>query len=577
MSFKKNLILPAILIAAAFFRLIWLDRIPHSVNGDELYYLLTAKSLYLTGHDISQTLTALDLFLFKYPQNSLPQAELLHFLLIPFIGPSPFTLFNSFLPTALLSIGIVYLIYIITKKLFNTQTALIAAFLSSVNPWLIFIGRSSYEMISAVFFYLIALYVLLITKKWKILLSLPFFIFAFYSYIATKLIFLPLAFIFIFYSYFFINKRQYAKQYFILFAILLIFTGFFLLQLQHNPASSRIGEINPLNSLNVAQQVNDIRKSSIANPLTPLLINKFTIICSLILNNLIAVFSPLYLAVTGDYFASLGKYGIFYPLDLLFLLIGSSWLFIHKKRLFAFLWIIILISVLPEVVQHIGKITNFTSHITLLFPFFIMITAVGVWQSITYLTQKKLNLIIFINLLIYLYSVCSFLNIYFFQMPLQDDFYNFPDRILADYISRVPDKTKKINIYTNDSLGKFKEFIFYTNALNSANAETIAASLQNQTHSLNRVTFRACSDLNKTIHKNELFIVQYQCDKNLKSQAGVQITRISDSGSVYKIYNDTTCSKYPLNKYISNITLNDLNPGSMTTQQFCQKFIIKYQ
>ena len=72
---KIGIILIAIILLAAFLRFFWLDRIPNAVSGDELTYIFTAKSMFLSGSDITHTWSPLSIFAFRYPPGEV-QAEL---------------------------------------------------------------------------------------------------------------------------------------------------------------------------------------------------------------------------------------------------------------------------------------------------------------------------------------------------------------------------------------------------------------------------------------------------------------------------------------------------------------------
>ncbi len=202
-----------IIVLAFLLRFIWLNEIPNAIGGDELTYVINAKSMFLTGTDISGTWNPLTGFIFKYPAYTLPQAELPYFLLAPFVGLMGFSLFSVRIIFVLLSVGSVYLVYLIAKALFNKNAGLASAFVMAVNPWSIYMGRTSYESTPAVFFYLLSFYMLLVLKSRKILLAIPVFFLAFYSYVGTKVSFLPFVLGVVFFSYFFVNKKKYLKEY----------------------------------------------------------------------------------------------------------------------------------------------------------------------------------------------------------------------------------------------------------------------------------------------------------------------------------------------------------------------------
>lgn len=555
---KKNLLLlAAIIILGSLLRLIWLDKVPHSVNGDELYYLLSAKSFYLTGKDLNGTTTLLDIFLFHYPKGHMVQAELPYILEMVTVGPFGFSLLAAFLPNAVVGILIIPLMYLITKKLLNEQIALVSGFLTAINPWFIFIGRTSYEMIPATFFYLCAFYILLVAKRWAILLALPVFLLAFYSYIGTKIILLPVAVIFVLYSWLIVHKKQFIKQYAVLLGTLLLFVVFYAFQLTHSGGPSRLSEIPTPSSPEVTISVNEIRKASITNPLLSLFENKLTVFSIMKIEKVFNTLSPDYLFVHGDQFTFQGKYGLFSWLDFVFFIVGAGWLFLHKRKISILLGTLIIISIIPHGIHNTK--TNFTPHISLLFPFFIILIATGAWSIFTWLKEKKQNIIIAAGCLIYTFFIGYFINIYFFQMPLQPEFFNFSNRLVSRYITLSEQTNQNIILYTSVPDDKLNSHIFYSNL----------SPLQPELH---KVTFRSCNKSIKKINTTDLIIVEAQCGMSFK-KPHLSIPQLSDSGAAFHIYNDKLCKNYKHNAFISNLNLNDFNVEQQSTQSFCKRFV----
>jgi len=113
------------------------------------------------------------------------------------------------------------------QEFFGSRVGVIAGLIAAINPWLIYIGRTDYEQVPATLFFLMGIYILLKAKGWKILWSIPVLYLAFYSYIATKLIFLPLIAIVILYCYF-ANKKQFLKQYTIVFGLSILIVAVYV-------------------------------------------------------------------------------------------------------------------------------------------------------------------------------------------------------------------------------------------------------------------------------------------------------------------------------------------------------------
>ena len=74
----ENYLLLFVIILASILRLLWLDRVPSAIGGDELIYVLNAKSMLLSGSDLTGTWNPLSIFFFNYPPNQM-QAELPYF------------------------------------------------------------------------------------------------------------------------------------------------------------------------------------------------------------------------------------------------------------------------------------------------------------------------------------------------------------------------------------------------------------------------------------------------------------------------------------------------------------------
>lgn len=570
---KHLFLLLCILLLGGLLRFIWIDKVPNSINGDQLHYILSAKSFVLTGKDLTQTVSPLDILLFHYPPFETIQAELPYFLDMLTVGIQPFSLTGIVLPSTILSFFLIIIMYLLTKKLTNEPTALIASFLTAINPWLFAMGRTSYEMVTATFFYLCAFYIMLATKGWKILLAFPLLVLAFYSYIATKLIFLPLIILWSIFCYFTIHKKQFLKFHLILITLSIIFVGFFLLQL-HTSNQSRISEILTPSYPAIASQVDEMRKVTIPSPLLTPFENKISIFTGIILKNTFDTLSLNYLFLYGDYFFSLGKHGIMYLLDPLFLFVGAVVLWLTKRKLFWFLITLYVITILPQIV-HSSSIENgnFSPHTTLLPPFLIIMIAVGIWQTIVFV--KKKQTILGIGIIgSYIILLGNFINIYFFQLPLQHNFYNFPDRLLSQYISLAKSTEKSILIYTPDPRGKFQEYLFYTNTYNKDSVHLVTTALQNRKYKLGKVSFVSCDKGITTVNTKAIVVTHIECDMAIPGGMH-SIPELSDSGAVYKISNDSVCSKYNLKSYItgSRFTLSDFNLDQMATSQFCETFI----
>jgi 4-amino-4-deoxy-L-arabinose transferase-like glycosyltransferase len=554
-------------------RFVFLNNVPAAINEDELHYTLNTKSFVLTGKDILRKTSPLDILLFKYPAGETIQAELPYFLEMPIFGSSyGFSLAGLALPNAVFGVLTVGLIFLITKKLFDEQTALLTSFVASINPWLIFISRTSYEAGLAIPLFLAILYLLLVAKGWKILLIVPVALLAFYSYIGTKLIFLPLMMIGIAYAYFYINKRKFLKQYSILFILSLLLTVFFFFQILHNP-SSRTSEILTPNSPKILEQMHYMRTMTIRNPLMNISENNYYIYLTVLAKNTFNAFSPFYLFAGADYFYLIGIHGLFYYLDVIFLGLGALLIFNKNRRLLVFLGALALLSALPEVFHNPDGNGVFTPHVALLVPILLIMIGFGLNKFLCFSKNKYKYIFLSIIILGYTILFINFVNAYFFRFPLQEGTFEMQNRTLSKYLSLIKDTKGPIDVYASSPKTAFKEFLFYSNNYNSSTVRELNKSLTDNNLTYKNISFMGCSDRPAIPQKN-LIIDSIMC--NRKQDGALSIVQLSDSGARYYIYNDRLCSKYKLPQFITGLKLADLNIESMSEQQFCQKFIVKY-
>lgn len=570
---KKTLInfLPLILILflAVFARFIFLDKVPNAIGGDEMVYVLNAKASFVSGYDIFGKWSPWQGLLFQYPQGE-TQAELPYILDYFLLGPLPLNLFDAHLPNALLGILLIVFVFLSVKELLGRQVALFAAFLTSINPWFVYIGRTAYEAVPAALFYFISLYILLKAKGWKILIAFPFLVLAFYSYIATKLIMVPFALAICVYVYFYINKKKYLRQYLILLSLCVLFVLFYVVSLKLNPSTSRLGELlTPFNS-DIASQVDAIRKTSIQTPFTGIFTNKYTVFANIIFTKVFNIFSSAFLFATGDEFFSIWRHGLFYYIDALFIVLGSLFMFSKKRAVFVFIASLLLIGIIPHVI-HAGTTNNFSIHQTMMYPFLIILAGFGIYESIAWFKNKNVKrLAAGVIVVLYLFSFANFMNIYLYWFPLQG-YFDFPVRIVSSYAKRASNG-QKVTIYSTASFDYFKKYLFYINGYNKQTEGVIAKNLNNKVYTLGNVTFVSCNIPDNLDNKNNLDIFDVKCGENLNLKH-LSISRLSDGGETFQIYNDKICQGVALNRYPQNITLNDFNIESLTNGKFCNTFV----
>lgn len=159
---KRNKLIITILVIATLLRLVVLDKFPAGFNADEAALGYNAWSLIETGkdeHSVSWPLVFRSFDDYKPP--------LYVYLVIPFIKVLGLSVVSVRLPSALLGIASVFLLYLLTKRLFPDKKILVggwelgiehlSAFILAISPWHLHFSRGGWEVNAATFFILFML------------------------------------------------------------------------------------------------------------------------------------------------------------------------------------------------------------------------------------------------------------------------------------------------------------------------------------------------------------------------------------------------------------------------------------
>jgi 4-amino-4-deoxy-L-arabinose transferase-like glycosyltransferase len=144
-----------ILIIGALVRTWNFPNIPGGLNQDELASGYESFSLLLTGADKWGNSWPM-----YFPAWGSGQSVLLAYLQIPFISIFGLNTLAVRLPSLILGILILPLVYLVSKRFFDQKTALVSMFLVAVLPWPIIISRWGLEANLLPFFVLLGVYCL---------------------------------------------------------------------------------------------------------------------------------------------------------------------------------------------------------------------------------------------------------------------------------------------------------------------------------------------------------------------------------------------------------------------------------
>jgi len=557
----KSFIITLIVIFSAILRLIFLNFIPSGINNDELHFVMNAKSIFYRFTNIEGNL------------NPLKLGEISSFIFSPIIGPLPSNLFTARLPYALVGCFSIILIYLIINRLTrNVSLAIMSAFVVAINPWAIYVSRTSFDAPVAVFLYLLAIYLLSFPKNTYFLLSAFVGFLAFNAYIGTKIIYFPIIVISSYFLWQF-NHQKKSKQYLAVTLFSLLVTLNFIAALSNNIVASRINEIQTPNSEVIRDQVNLERRQSLQIPvIRELLTNKYTVYTKRFIQKYLYNFSTDILFISGDHTAtgSLWKHGYFYYFDFILIILGIIYLYSNQRNFFIFLAGLLLLSPLPEAVRS-DTIPAYIFHSSFQYYFICIFIAAGIIFLWSLFPQKYFR---FTFIIIYFLSFLNFIDIYFFKAPIyQPEAFNFSQHILAKYIILESEKNQEIFVLTREPEVIFRSYLFYTNFYKKNRYELIKNIYSNSkdTFTLNNVHF-----INhiKYLPNEKNFSLIYETNNfDFSKDKMLYISNLSDAGNIYSIDRGISCQNISLSTYPNNINLTNLNIDNLSEKEFCEKYI----
>ncbi len=552
-----------IFLVALGLRLVLLNSFPIGLTHDELNYVAAAKSIFLTGQFPSGT--APSLLPTKVVKPTVTVAEVPVFLLVPLIGPLPFSFFTARMMGAALSAAVVLLLYYLVVEILNDQrVALITAVVAAINPWSFLMGRTIFEVNFVVFFFLLGFLILLRNEGKAIFKAAPFYLLGFLSYLGGQVAFL--FFILVTLGYHFIRKKKPKHKPYLAFGalFLVIFIGYLILILGNQSGATRAGEIYSPASQEITDQVDEQRKLAIPSSFNSFFINKATIWSKGFLEKYLNAFNVNTLFLNGELRAAFSyqKHGTFYILDFVFLIVGLAVLFKKDKKTWDFFLLIIAVSIITAGFSTVEQ--SYSQRTGLIFPFLIILVAVGI-SSVTYTKKMKAFVI-----LIYLLFFANLLHLYFYRFPVYaSEGWFFQDRILSQYLNLVQENfpDKKIVVSTFETKIIFHEYSFYTNKPNNLVKNKFVDG---------GVSFVGDCFEDEDLPPDTVWIFDGKLNCRNQTDIGYsRITRLYDNFSLYMIKNDILCSEFHQGQYVHPEAYRNFEVEKMDVEKFCTSFIAR--
>lgn len=417
---KTSLIFSLILVLAIALRLFRLDSVPPALFGDEIDVGYQAYSLWETGRDLSGR------FMPFYLQSlSEFRTPLYIYSAVPFVAIFGLNEWGVRLPAAFWGIVSIIGIFLLTKKLFNTKTALIAMFLTSISPWHLQYSRASFEVTMLLSFIIFGIYFFLLglQKNRYLFLSAIFLVSSIYIY-STAVAFVPLLCILLFAIYFKQIIKIKIKN-----ILLLALTGAIILipvimSMYTGEAKERFGLISIfqdsvlIDKLNLSRQgetftdpEGQVNQTNIE--FEKLFYNKPMIFAQVFITNYFKSLSPSFLFSEGDinFRQSIHEMGQEYYFEAILLLLGLIALakLDPKKSVLIFGWL--LLSPIPASMTNQGGF-----HATRLFimlPPIILLSSIGAEWIISNYKNIHVKGVAALVIILFIFNFSFYLHRYY--------------------------------------------------------------------------------------------------------------------------------------------------------------------
>src|SRR3990167_10391009 len=191
---KELMIVFIIILLAIFFRFYQLGVNPAGFFTDEASIGLNAYSIFKTGAD-----TYGRPFLFFFEVVGDYRDPVMIYSTVPFVAWLGLNEYSVRVVSAIYGVAAILMMYFLGRELGGKSVCLWSAFLLAVSPWHVLFSRVGFQLISAIFWLIFALYFLHKSFKnhWWLTLSLLGFILTFFSYSSVKLylVLLPILFL----------------------------------------------------------------------------------------------------------------------------------------------------------------------------------------------------------------------------------------------------------------------------------------------------------------------------------------------------------------------------------------------
>lgn len=322
---KNNLVLLAIVVLSLFFRIFKITLVPPSLNWDEVSHGYNAYSILKTGGD--EWGVKFPLIFRAYGDYKLPLYIYLTAVSVAGLGLNALSVR---LVSILAGTGLVILAYLITKKITKDRIiSLLAALLTSLSPWSLFVSRIAVEANLGAFLFALGLYFWIrfednSERKSPILTALSWG-FSLYTYNSARVL-VP---IFTLGIIAIAVKKRVLKRLLVPVIILLIFFLPVVRQFFDKSGSARFDLVSLIDQGTISRIIQKRQTTKLPNLVAKIIFNRPTYFISYAIKNYFSNLSPNYLFFRGG-----SHYQFSQPNHELLYLVTAPFLFLGLVRVF---------------------------------------------------------------------------------------------------------------------------------------------------------------------------------------------------------------------------------------------------
>lgn len=453
-----------ILLLAAVLRLWGIEKFPAGLNADEAAIGYNAYSLILTGKDEHGNSWPL-----HFQSFGDYKPGFYFYLVLPFVKILGLNVLAVRLPSAILGVLGVWLVYLLVKELFENEVwGLLSAFFLAISPWHLHFSRGGWEANAATFLVLLGTWLFFkgLKKPRFFVFSVLFYALSFYTYHSARIIIplLGLGLIFLYRDKLF---KQTNRQWILASGM----TGFIiiipLIISFFGPAGiSRFAGVGLLADTGPLWRINELRGhhgDTMALPVR-LLHNRVIGYSIAFVKNWFDHLQGEYLFIIGDVIerSRVPDMGQMYLFDILLVVLGIY--FLIKKQPKNWLVIFLWLAVAPVAAAMTFQTPHALRSLMMVIPL-IIISAYGFYQSWLWLKKRANKILVagywLLVTVVLLWSTTSYLHQYYLHYPKTYPFaweYGFDQ--LVSYVQEVEGKYERI--YVTDRYDQpYILFLFY--------------------------------------------------------------------------------------------------------------------